>query len=105
MPLFDRIYDWQDSLSEKKFERLKKIFFLTGWLLIIIPIVAIIFIFYVNEIIALFISEGMLILFVTAMNMDDSSHIFSTVLWFVGINVLFILLFSGLLSGIPVRIR
>lgn len=105
MPLFDRIYDWQDSLSEKKFERIKKIFFLTGWLFIIVPILIRIFIFYEIEFLALFITEGMLILFVTVMNMDDSSHILSTVLWFIGINILFILIFSGLLSRIPIRIR
>lgn len=105
MPLFDKIYDWQDSISENKFERIKKIFFLIGWILIFIPIIIRIFVFYENEILALFISEGMLVLFVTAMNMDDSSYILSTVLWFIGINILFILIFSGLLSKIPVRIR
>ena len=104
MPLFDRIYDWQDSLSEKKFERIKKIFFLIGWSLIVIPIIIRFFVFYENDITLLFNSEGMLALFVTVMNLDNSSYILSTILWFIGINILFILIFSGLLSYLPVRI-
>lgn len=104
MPLFDRINDWQNNLSEKKFDRIKNIFLLIGWALITIPILFRIFVLYGNDILALFVSEGMLVLFVTTMNMDDSNYILSTILWFVGINILFFLIFSGLISYLPVRI-
>ncbi|HCY75942.1 MAG TPA: hypothetical protein DHV28_08465 [Ignavibacteriales bacterium] len=110
----NKIYQWQESISENKFEKIKRIFLLTGWSLIIIPLF-IIGIFYISKTSIqcdicgvagiIMVIEGMLILFVTVMNLDNSRFIFSTVLWFLGINVLFILIFSGLLDRIPVRIR
>jgi hypothetical protein len=106
IPLLDRIYDWQYRLPEQKFETIKKICFTSGWVLILIAIIIWISLETIDEgIPGIIIGEGMLVLFVTVMNMDDSTYILSSILWFIGINIFFILLFTGLISQYPVRIR
>jgi len=106
IPQLDRIYNWQARLPEYKFEIIKKLFFTAGWILIFIAII--IWLVLENDvegITMLILAEGLLVLFVTAMNLDDATYILSTVMWFIGINILFILLFSGLIDKFPIRIR
>lgn len=103
MGIFDQIYEWQENLSEIRFKKIKIIFSIIGWFFIISSIL--LYLIF-NHIFYIFLAaEGMLILFVTVMNLDNASCIFSTVLWLIGLNILFVLIFSGLINHLPVRLR